>query len=144
MLAGVVAKAREFGFYFASLDDFAEFVKDPRKAMGDAAGQAGGATGGSAPAVDPLMACCNIPPGTKIGVELDPTKLGQIAVAGPRRTYRVRAYGEIPRGGADDNGNPIFPPVRRTFNAVWDTKVVVQNGRTSTPRNGAWVYLKEE
>lgn len=144
MLAGVVAKAREFGFYFANLDDFSEFVGDPRKAMGDAAGAAATASGGSAPATDPLMSCCNIPPGTKIGVELDPQKLQQIAVAGPRRTYRIKAYGEIPRGGLDENGNPIYPPVRRSFNGVWDTKVVVQNGRSSTPRNGAWVYLKEE
>lgn len=145
-LAGVVAKARTFGFFFASNDDFAEFVKDPAAAMGAAAGKATGAAGGGSttPIQDPLMACCGIPPGTKVGVELDATKLNQIAIAGPRRTYRIRAYGEIDRKQLDSQGRPVFPPVRRTYTAVWDTKVVTQNGRSTTPRNGAWVYLKEE
>jgi general secretion pathway protein K len=143
MLAGVIAKARQFGFFFASLDDFAEFVKDPGAAMGSAS-EEGAAAGGGTPIQDPLNACCGVPPGTKLGVELDAQKLGQIAVAGPRRTYRVQAYGEVPRPGVDDKGNPIYPPVRRTFNGVWDTKVVVQNGRNNAPKNGAWVYLKEE
>jgi len=148
MLAGVVAKARQFGFYFASLDDFTDFVKDPAAAMGSAATKAAGASGGSSGASsavqDPLAACCGVPPGTKIGVELDPQKLAQIAVAGARRTYRIQAYGEIDRKQLDDQGRPVFPPVRRTYNGVWDTKVVTQNGRSTAPRNGAWVFLKEE
>ena len=56
----------------------------------------------------------------------------------------MQAYGEIPRPGWDDKGNPIYPPVRRTYTGVWDTKVVPQNGRNNAPKNGAWVYLKEE
>jgi general secretion pathway protein K len=144
LLAGVVAKARTFGFYFASLEDFADFVKDPAAAMGAAAGQDEAAGGGGGAVQDPLMACCNIPPGTQIGVELDPTLLGQIAVAGARRTYRIRAYGEVDRGIYDEKGEPVFPPVRRTYNGVWDTKVVTQNGRSTTPKNGAWVFLQEE
>jgi general secretion pathway protein K len=143
MLAGVIAKARQFGFFFANLDDFAEFVKDPGAAMGGSLGDAASATGGSAPE-DPLSACCGVPPGTKLGVELDSQKLSQIAVAGPRRTYRIQAFGEIPRSGWDEKGNPIYPPVRRTYTGVWDTKVVTQNGRNTTPKNGAWVFLKED
>src|SRR5688572_720366 len=147
LLAGVVIKARQFGFYFPKLDDFAEFVKDPAAAMGAASSEASEATGGGAPAAgvqDPLMACCNIPAGTKIGVELDTQKLAQVATDGPRRTYRVRAYGEIDRKQLDAAGQPIFPAVRRTYEGVWDNKVINQNGRTNTPKNGAWVFLKEE
>jgi hypothetical protein len=144
MLANVIVKARQFGFYFAKLDDFAEFVKDPAAAMGAASSDAA-AAGGAPPAIqDPLNACCGVPPGTKLGVELDATKLGQIAVAGPRRIYRIQAYGEIPRPGWDEKGNPIYPPVRRAYNGVWDTKVVPQNARKTPAPKGAWVFLRKD
>ena len=144
MLAGCVAKARQFGFFFASKDDFAEFVKDPAAAMGAASDKAEGATGGASSPVQNPLAACGVPPGTKLGVVLDPEKLNQIATEGPRRTYRVEAYGEIDRKQVDAEGNPVFPAVRRTFTGVWDTKVTTQNGRPNAPKRGAWVFLKEE
>jgi type II secretory pathway component PulK len=145
MLAGCVAKARQFGFYFATKDDFAEFVKDPAAAMGAATDKAEGA--GAAPtssASENPLAACGVPPGMKIGVVLDAEKLNQIATEGPRRTYRVEAYGAIDRKQTDAEGNPVFPTVRRTYKGVWDTKVTTQNGRPNAPKRGAWVFLKEE
>ena len=79
-----------------------------------------------------------------MGVELDPQKLGQIAEAGPRRTYRVEVYGEIDRKAKYPDGTPIYPAIRRSINAVWDTKVVTQNARNPQVKNGTWVYLRED
>jgi len=79
-----------------------------------------------------------------IGLELDKGKLAQIATTSPRRTYRVRAYGEVERKAKDKNGNPVFPPIRSTYTGIWDTKVVPQNVRKPPMPNGAWVFLKEE
>jgi general secretion pathway protein K len=145
MLAGVVVKAREFGFYFSEPNDFVEFVKDPRAALGAASDQAAAAgapspTGGA----DPLTACCGVPPGMQLGVVLDPAALGRIAKAGPFRTYRVHAWGEVARAQVDAEGNPVFPPIRRTLTAVFDTQPTNQNKRTITPDKGTWVFLKEE
>jgi general secretion pathway protein K len=142
LLAGFVAKAREFGFYFANLDDFSEFVKDPAAAMAGS-GEGSGATGGQQPTLP------GVAPGTKVGVELDPQKLQQIATAGARRTYRIRAWGEIAYAQTYPDGTPVFPPTRRTISGVWDTKVVVQNARASATagtqvRTGAWVFLRED
>jgi general secretion pathway protein K len=151
LLAGVVVKAREFGFVFGSTADFVEFVKDPRAAMGAATqdpsqpgGAAGGATGGSTGGIDPLQACCGIPAGTPIGVALEQTKVDQIATAEAYRTYRVEAWGEVARAQLDAEGNPIFPPIRRTWTGVWNTKNQNQNKRNNVGATGTWVFLKEE
>jgi general secretion pathway protein K len=135
-LALLVAKAHELGFVFTSVDEFADFVKDPVGTMSMGLAQAGsGAAGGQ-------QALPGLPPGLK-GVKLDPVKLGQIATAGPRRTYRISAYGEVKRDSA------LFPDLRRTITAVWDTTVTPQNYRPpanqsgAAPR-GAFVFLKEE
>jgi hypothetical protein len=77
-------------------------------------------------------------------MELDKTKLAQIAGAGPRRTYRVEAWGEIERAQKDAQGQPVFPTIRSTITGVWDTKVVPQNARKPPVPNGAWVFMKEE
>jgi hypothetical protein len=83
-------------------------------------------------------------PGEKLGLELDRAKLAQIAMAGPRRTYKVEAYGEVTRAATRKDGSPVFPPIRSTITGVWDTKVVPQNVRKPPVPNGAWVFLKEE
>ena len=70
-------------------------------------------------------------------------ELGQIAVAGPRRIYRVEAWGEVPRLSKNADGSDTYPPIRRTLTGVWDTKVVTQNARNPEIRNGSWVYLRE-
>jgi general secretion pathway protein K len=135
-LASVVAKAHELGFVFTSTDEFIDFVKDPAGTLMMGLSQAAGASGSSTPSLPGL------PPGLK-GVKLSKLKLDQIATAGPRRTYRIQAWGEVERD------SKIFPNIRRTITAVWDTNVQPQNYRmpanisTTVPR-GAYVFLREE
>jgi type II secretory pathway component PulK len=143
-LANVVAKAKEFGESFSKVEDFANFVKDPTSSIGVLAGQSGtfaGSAAGSAIANGSLSTLTN---GQKLGMELDLTKLKQIASAGPRRTYRVEAYGEIDRKQRMPDGSPVFPPIRTTITGVWDTKVVPQNVRKPPVPKGAWVFLRED
>jgi general secretion pathway protein K len=134
-LASLIAKAHELGFVFTSTDEFISFVKDPVGSMTMGLSQARGGSS-STPSLP------GIPPGLK-GIKLDPTLLGQIATAGPRRTYRIQAWGEINRD------SKLYPNIRRTITAVWDTNVQPQNYRT--PENaigpipkGAYVFLREE
>jgi general secretion pathway protein K len=138
-LAGIVAKAKQMGETFAKLDDFITFVKDPSAAIEAIAG-AGGMAGSAASQAMSM----GIMPGEKLGMKLDAKKLGTIAIAGPRRTYRVEAYGEIARKQTDNEGRAVFPPVRSTINGVWDTKLVPQNARKQPVPKGAWVFLRED
>ncbi|MBA3538596.1 MAG: general secretion pathway protein GspK [Deltaproteobacteria bacterium] len=138
-LAGLVAKSKQFGMTFSNLDDFIDFVKDPGASVG---GMLTGAGSGGASAA--TSAVNQLTGGEKLGMELDKTKLGQIATAGPRRTYRLEAYGEIERKQKNADGSPVYPPIRATINGVWDTKVVNQNARKTPQPNGAWVFLREE
>lgn len=140
-LAGLVAKAKLFGMQFGSTDDFVDFVKDPAKSV-DALAATAGMAGSQAQAAKQAGAI--LPGGQKLGMELDKAKLGQMASTGPRRTYRVRAYGEIERPAKDADGNPIFPPIRVTLTGVWDTRVVNQNVRKQPALKGAWVFLRED
>lgn len=140
-LAGLIAQARQFGETFDSVQDFITFVKDPSASLTAlaAAGGLAGATAGTA-----LNAGIpGLSGGDKLGMELDATKLNKIANAGPRRTYRVRAWGEIARKAKDDKGNDLYPPIRTTVTSVWDTKAVPSNVRKPVPR-GAWVYSRED
>jgi general secretion pathway protein K len=144
LLASLVIKARSFFITFDKLKDFAEFVKDPLSqfVLPTLPGQ---------PPTDnsSIMAAIGIAPGTKLGIELDEAELAKIADAGRRRTYRIEAWGEAVREQKDSDGNYLFPPVRRTITAVWDTKVDPQAYRPSAtgsplPLKGAWVFLREE
>ena len=135
-LASLIAKAHELGFVFSSTSDFASFVKDPIGTMTMGLSQAASASGQSAPTLP------GFPPGMK-GIELDQTALDAIATAGPRRTYRISAWGEVTRD------NKYYPNIRRTLDAVWDTNVQPQNYRP--PENvvgpvpkGAYVFWREE
>ncbi len=139
MLAGLVAKAKQFGMTFTSIDDFIDFVKDPAAQIGEVA--AAGGTGGSAASA---AVSAGVLPGEKIGMELDKAKLGQMATAGPRRTYRVQAWGEIERKQKNADGTPVYPAIRTTVNGVWDTKVVLQNVRKAPVPKGSWVYMRED
>ena len=138
-LAGLVAKAKEMGETFTKLADFVAFVKDPSAAITALASTTGmqGSAASSAIA-NGLM------PGEKIGLELDDKKLATIATYGPRRTYRIEAYGEIARKQTDNEGRAVYPPVRSTINGVWDTKVIPQNARKQPQPKGAWVFLRED
>ncbi len=136
LLADLVAKAKQFGMTFSSLDDFADFVKDPGTAVGALAGQSG-TLAGSAAGAALTTGIPGLNGSDKVGLELDKAKLQQIASAGPRRTYRVEAWGELARVGA-------LPPLRTTITGVWDTKVVPQNVRKPPVPKGAWVYLRED
>jgi type II secretory pathway component PulK len=138
-LSALVAQAKKFGETFQKLDDFVQFVKDPQAAVASIAGTGGLA--GSA-ATDALAA--GLFPGEKIGLELDPKKLATIATSGPRRTYRIEAYGEIARKQTDNEGRPVYPPIRSTITGVWDTKVFPQNVRKQPVPKGAWVFLRED
>lgn len=141
-LAGLIAQAKQFGMTFTKLSDFADFVKDPQAQIGLLAGKSGtlaGSAAGSALAAGiPALA------GQKLGLELDMTKLQQIAGTGPRRTYRVQAFGEIERKQRSADGSPVFPAIRSTITGVWDTKVVPQNVRKPPAPKGAWVFLRED
>jgi general secretion pathway protein K len=142
-LAAIVARAKQFGQTFDNVDDFIAFVKDPASALGAIAGQASNAAGTAANAA--LGA--GIPGLTgsdRLALELDKAKLSTLATAGPRRTYRVRAWGEIERKAKDENGNPLFAPIRSAITAVWDTKVVPQNARRTPTPKGAWVFMRKE
>jgi len=139
MLAGLIAKAKQFGMTFTTLDDFIDFVKDPAAQIGEVAA-AGGTAGSQASAA----VGAGMIPGEKLGLELDKTKLGQMATAGPRRTYRVQAWGEIERKQKNADGTPVYPAIRSTINGVWDTKVVLQNVRKAPVPKGAWVYMRED
>lgn len=144
-LASLVAKAKQFGQQFLTVDDFITFVKDPATALGAIAGTDGGASLAGSAATAGLNA--GIPGLTgpdKVKLELDKQKLSQLTTAGPRRTYRVQAWGEIDRKQKDKDGNPLFPAIRTTITGVWDTKVVPQNARKTPAPKGAWVYLRED
>jgi general secretion pathway protein K len=140
-LAGIVAKAKQFGMQFSKTDEFVEFVKDPAAALGALAGETspGGVRAG--PALDLLPGMMG---GQKLGLELDKGKLGQIATAGERRTYRIEAWGEIDRKARNADGSPVFPPIRSTVTGVWDVRVVNQNARKPGAPKGAWVFLRED
>ena len=138
-LAAVVAKAKEMGETFAKLDDFVTFVKDPTAAIAAIAG-----TGGMAGSAATQALSAGVQPGEKLGLELDPKLLATIATSGPRRTYRIEAYGEIARKQTDNEGRPVFPPIRSTINGVWDTRFVPQNVRKQPVPKGAWVFLRED
>ncbi|MEO8553234.1 MAG: hypothetical protein ABI678_24845, partial [Kofleriaceae bacterium] len=147
MLASYVARAREFGETFSGksgLKDFIDFVKDPSAAVVGLAGSGAGTMQGSAASSALQAGLPGLQPGEKIGMTLNPTKLGQIATTSARRTYRVEAWGEIVRKQKNADGAPVFPAIRSTITGVWDTKVVPQNARKTPVPNGAWVYLKED
>jgi type II secretory pathway component PulK len=144
MLANLVIKARAFFITFDKIQDFVDFVKDPMSQF----------TLPTLPGQPPadnsaIMAGMGIPPGTRLGIELDPAELEKIATVSKRRTYRIEAWGEAIREARDSEGNYLFPPVRRTITAVWDTNIEPQAFRpsaTGSPQalKGAWVYLRED
>ena len=144
LLATYVSKAREFGEVFLKTDDFIAFVKDPGAQVASIAGSGAGTLAGSAASSALGAGLPGLQPGEKIGLELDKTKLGQIATVGPRRTYKVEAWGEIERKQKNKDGSPVYPAIRSTITGVWDTKVVPQNVRKPPMPNGAWVYLRED
>jgi general secretion pathway protein K len=142
-LSAIVAKAKQFGMTFNKVEEFADFVKDPAAQLGSLAGKAGTLQG--AMANNTLNS--NIPgltSGQKLGLELDLAKLRQLTSTGPRRTYRVEAWGEIERKQKMADGSPVFPAIRSTITGVWDTKVVPQNVRKPPVPKGAWVFLRED
>jgi len=142
-LASYIAKAKEFGEVFTSLDDFVNFVKDPGASVAMLASQAGTLQGSAAGAAM-SAGLPGLQGGEQIGMELDKTKLAQIAFAGPRRTYRIEAYGEIERKQKTKDGKPVYPAIRKTITGVWDSKVVPQNVRKPPVPKGAWVFMKED
>jgi type II secretory pathway component PulK len=132
-LAQRVAEARTFGIYFDDLNAFTDFVKSPDGALENLLG--GGEDGQKFPLNTPQ----NVPPQEPVeGVELDQTKLGQVASSGPRRLYRVEVTSSI---GTSPSGEPRF---QRKLVGVWDTQVQNQNMRNQDYRRGAWVFWREE
>jgi general secretion pathway protein K len=141
MLAGVVAKAKQMGESFTDVKEFIAFVKDPQAsltALASTGGLAGSAAGSA------LTQGLGLPPGEKIGMELDEKLLNQVVTFVARRTYRVEAYGEIARGAKTADGAPAYPPIRKTITGVWNTKVVPSNVRKPQTYKGAWQFLRED
>src|SRR6185312_15066231 len=128
LLATYVSKARQFGENFQSAQDFIAFVKDPGSSVAMLASQSG-TMAGSAAATAMTAGLPGLQPGEQLGMELDPTLVGQMAFAGPRHTYRIEAYGEIERKQKTKDGKPVYPAIRKTITGVWDMKVVPQNVR---------------
>lgn len=126
-LAKQVAEAREMGVFFDDLQAFADYVKNPMGGLADLYSKQG------------LAAPAEVTAGGQqaLGVELDNGKLGRIALAGPRRTYRVEIEIEVPRGTLTDWS------LRRKLTAVWDTQTQNQNARDGRQGRGAWVYYQE-
>ncbi len=142
-LAAIVARAKQFGMQFQNVDDFIAYVKDPGASLGALAGQ-GSSQAGSAAGAAVSAGIPGVTGGEKLKLELDKQKLSQMTTTGPRRTYRVEAWGEIERKQKDGDGNALFPAIRTTITGVWDTKVVNQNVRKPPAPKGAWVYLRED
>jgi general secretion pathway protein K len=140
LLASIVARAKQMGETFTKADEFIQFVKDPTTSL-SALASSGGMAGSAAS--NALTQGLGLQPGEKIGMELDAKNLNAIAAFGPRRTYRIEAYGEIERKQKRADGQPVFPPIRATINGVWDTKVFPQNSRKPALK-GAWVFLRED
>jgi general secretion pathway protein K len=143
-LAAIVAKSKQFGQQFQTVDDFIAYVKDPGASLGSIAGQQGSTMAGSAASAAVNAGIPGLSGGDRLKLDLDKQKLSQMTTAGPRRTYRVQAWGEIERKQKDKDGNPVFPAIRSTITAVWDTKVVLQNVRKPPAPKGAWVFMKED
>ena len=143
-LAGLVARSKQFGQQFQTVDDFITYVKDPAAALGSIAGKGGGSFAGSAASTAVNAGIPGLAGTDRLKLELDKQKLSQMVTAGPRRTYRVQTYGEIDRKAKDRDGNPLFAPIRVTLTGVWDTKVVPQNVRKPPAPKGAWVFLRED
>lgn len=142
-LAGLVAKAKNFGETFAKPEDFADFVKDPSSSINMLAGQSG-TLAGSAAGNALSQGIPGLASGEKLGLELNVPRLKTIVTAGPYRTYRVQAYGEIERKQKMPDGSPVFPPIRTVITGVWDMKIPPQNVRKPPVPKGAWVFLKED
>jgi type II secretory pathway component PulK len=142
LLAGLVAKAKQFGQTFDKTQQFIDFVKDPVGQLGSLAGTS--TMEGSAASAAISAGIPGLAPGEKIGLELDPALVNQMATAGPRRTYRVQAWGEIERKQVAADGSPVFPPIRSTITGVWNTRVVPQNVRKPPQPKGAWVFMRED
>jgi type II secretory pathway component PulK len=132
-LARAVIDARNLGMIFDKTADFAEFVKNPLGAIGDAYTAAGEAGQTTTPPPN-LGGQAQIE-----GIELDTAKLAKIARSGPRRTYRVEVLATVPRGV---EGNGLEYTKRLT--AVWDTKTTNQNMRDPALTKGAWVFWRAE
>jgi general secretion pathway protein K len=140
-LAGMIAKAKQFGVQFATTDEFIEFAKDPCAAIGALAGQTSLAGSQATAAVSTGIPGCT--GGQKLGMTLDKKLIDTLAKTGPKLTYRMEAWGEVDRRSTD------FPPIRSTITGVWDVRVQIQNARkaatsSGTTPKGAWVFLRED
>jgi general secretion pathway protein K len=144
MLAGVVAKAKQFGESFDDSRQFIDFVKDPIAALGMLASDASAGMAGSA-AGTALAQGLGIPPGEKIGLVLNQKQLERVATFGARRSYRIEAWGEIERKAKNADGTPLFPPIRKTVTGIWNVGPPKQ-GRKNAPDapKGVWEFLRED
>jgi general secretion pathway protein K len=133
-LGYLVIKMREFGQTFSKAEDFAGFVKDPKKFVDDLLGGLSATIDPSQLGIDPALLQMLQ---TVQGVELDlnpQSGLPTIVSFGPRRTYRVEA-------------TATFGKLSKRIIGVWDTKPTNQNTRTpgnNESRPGTWVFWRED
>ena len=85
-----------------------------------------------------------LPAGEKLGLELDPTKLDADRPAGPRRTYRVQAFGEIERKQKNAGRLAGVPADPHHDHGGLGHQVVPQNVRKPPVPKGAWVFMRED
>ena len=123
-LAQRVAESAEFGYTFADVNEFAEYVKNPDGQLQQFASEQ------SAQGLNPSVDTQSMGPPVE-GVELDNAKLNQIASSGPRRTYRVEV-------------TAVIGDLQRRVTGIWDTQTQNQYNRNPDDTRGAWVYWREE
>ena len=139
-----VSFARQNGFPFSTTAEFAEYVKDPEAQLGmglmDPTGTGSGTGTGTGGAAAPIpIQIPGVPVGIDLGLELDQSLVDKVLRSGPRRTYRVEAWGQVTR-------NAVMNPILREVTAVWDMGNVNINQRSTDTkaRNGAWIYVHVE
>lgn len=145
-LAQLVIAARGFGYSFAAqnareaLKLFADFIKDPQGTLAGLTGQQDLSGAQNLPIDPQLLALLQ----QVQGLELDTNLLGNVATAGPRRTYKVEAFASL---GEDGNPNQMS----KRIIGVWDKQPTPQNTRSNGNEDvtgragfGAWIYWRED
>jgi general secretion pathway protein K len=117
---------------FQSTNDFIKLITDPASALSGIGSSGSGSSSSSS------STSSGSTPTGMVGIPLDPAKVGNVVVVGPRRVYRLDATGTIQR----TREKKIQVHIR----GIWDTAHFNMNS-TSADMNdkmGTWVYWRED
>ena len=117
---------------FKDTNDFIKLITDPASAL-TAATSGSGSSSSSSSSSSTSGAAGAVP-----GIPLDPAKVANVIVVGPRRVYRLDAVGTVQR----TREKKIQVHIR----AVWDAAHFNQNSTSGdvNDRVGSWVYWRED